>query len=186
MHLLSDSQRKSLPPRQHRPAMEKIPLNRLATKASSHQHLLAIPLRDADLLPPSLTRLHAVDPARLVRHRWTRPARLQAPSTHTLPNPPSIQEARAAASDHHARCSHGERLQTASPSSARPGLSFRARGATGTKQQSRYYGRFVVRLYNTIRPHSSLGYRPPAPEAIAPCSLGSATLHPANMALGLT
>jgi transposase InsO family protein len=42
------------------------------------------------------------------------------------------------------------------------------------------------REYNTIRPHSSLGYRPPAPEAIAPCSLGSATLHPANMALGLT
>ena len=35
------------------------------------------------------------------------------------------------------------------------------------------------RHYNTVRPHSSLGYRPPAPEAVpwpAPPS-GSATLH---------
>ena len=35
------------------------------------------------------------------------------------------------------------------------------------------------RHYNTVRPHSSLGYRPPAPEA-APSpvpSSGSATLH---------
>ncbi len=29
--------------------------------------------------------------------------------------------------------------------------------------------------YNTVRPHSSLGYRPPAPEAIAPCLPASAT-----------
>lgn len=32
------------------------------------------------------------------------------------------------------------------------------------------------RHYNTMRPHSSLGYRPPAPEAIAPWPPGSATL----------
>jgi putative transposase len=33
--------------------------------------------------------------------------------------------------------------------------------------------------YNTVRPHSSLGYRPPAPEAAMPPWLpsGSATLH---------
>ena len=31
------------------------------------------------------------------------------------------------------------------------------------------------RHYNTIRPHSSLGYRPPAPEAIEPPSFASAT-----------
>jgi putative transposase len=31
------------------------------------------------------------------------------------------------------------------------------------------------RHYNTVRPHSSLGYRPPAPEAIQPLSLASAT-----------
>jgi putative transposase len=31
--------------------------------------------------------------------------------------------------------------------------------------------------YNTIRPHSSLGYRPPAPEAIQPWTTGSATLR---------
>ena len=42
------------------------------------------------------------------------------------------------------------------------------------------------REYNTIRPHSSLGYRPPAPEAIAPSWLNSASLHPAHLAQGLT
>ena len=26
--------------------------------------------------------------------------------------------------------------------------------------------------YNTIRPHSALGYRPPAPEAMQPCAVG--------------
>lgn len=31
------------------------------------------------------------------------------------------------------------------------------------------------RYYNTLRPHSSLGYRPPAPEAIQPLSIASAT-----------
>jgi len=40
--------------------------------------------------------------------------------------------------------------------------------------------------YNTIRPHSSLGYRPPAPEAILPFSPGSAPLHPAKTAFALT
>ena len=35
------------------------------------------------------------------------------------------------------------------------------------------------RHYNTVRPHSSLGYRPPAPEAATPPWLpsGSATPH---------
>ncbi len=33
------------------------------------------------------------------------------------------------------------------------------------------------KLYNTKRPHSSLGYRPPAPEAIAPVEACSATLR---------
>jgi putative transposase len=36
--------------------------------------------------------------------------------------------------------------------------------------------------YNTVRPHSSLGYQPPAPEAIQPCSLASATPQRANRA----
>jgi transposase InsO family protein len=31
--------------------------------------------------------------------------------------------------------------------------------------------------YNQVRPHSSLGYRPPAPEAVEPLPLGSATLR---------
>jgi transposase InsO family protein len=38
------------------------------------------------------------------------------------------------------------------------------------------------RAYNTVRPHSSLGYQPPAPEAIQPCSLASATPLRANRA----
>ena len=33
-------------------------------------------------------------------------------------------------------------------------------------------------LYNTIRPHSALGYRPPAPEAIFAAEAGSAALRP--------
>jgi transposase InsO family protein len=39
-------------------------------------------------------------------------------------------------------------------------------------------------LYNTVRPHSSLGYRPPAPEAIAPLTpaLGASPLGPVSMA----
>ena len=38
-------------------------------------------------------------------------------------------------------------------------------------------------LYNTVRPHSSLGYRPPAPEAIAPWTtdLGASLLGPTAM-----
>ena len=31
--------------------------------------------------------------------------------------------------------------------------------------------------YNTVRPHSSLGYRAPAPETILPLTACSATLH---------
>ena len=36
--------------------------------------------------------------------------------------------------------------------------------------------------YNTARPHSSLGYRPPAPEAIQHCPPGSVTPRPPGMA----
>lgn len=42
------------------------------------------------------------------------------------------------------------------------------------------------REYNQVRPHSALGYRPPAPEAILPLPPGSAPLHPSAMDLGLT
>ena len=38
------------------------------------------------------------------------------------------------------------------------------------------------REYNTVRPHSSLGYRPPAPAAIEPSGPCSATLHTAQRA----
>ena len=38
------------------------------------------------------------------------------------------------------------------------------------------------RAYNTVRPHSSLGYQPPTPEAIQPCSLASATPQRASKA----
>ena len=40
--------------------------------------------------------------------------------------------------------------------------------------------------YNTIRPHSSLGYRPPAPEAVRPFSPASAPLQPAQTAFALS
>ena len=38
------------------------------------------------------------------------------------------------------------------------------------------------RVYNTVRPHSSLGYQPPAPEAIQPCSFASAAPQQTNKA----
>ncbi len=38
--------------------------------------------------------------------------------------------------------------------------------ASGTVlRECKFYGCLVPRLYNTVRPHSSLGYRPPASEA---------------------
>jgi transposase InsO family protein len=40
--------------------------------------------------------------------------------------------------------------------------------------------------YNRKRPHSSLGYRPPAPEAIVPVPPASATLQPAELERGNT
>jgi transposase InsO family protein len=42
------------------------------------------------------------------------------------------------------------------------------------------------RHYNTVRPHSSLGYRPPAPEAVLPLPPLSATLRGLAAAGGLT
>jgi transposase InsO family protein len=33
---------------------------------------------------------------------------------------------------------------------------------------------------NTVRPHSSMGYRPPAPESRRPCPLGLAAAHQAD------
>lgn len=42
------------------------------------------------------------------------------------------------------------------------------------------------REYNTVRPHSALGYRPPAPRTILPLPPGSPLLRPAAMAVGLT
>ena len=41
------------------------------------------------------------------------------------------------------------------------------------------------REYNTRRPHSALGYRPPAPEAVEPWKSSSATLRWTSMALTL-
>ena len=35
------------------------------------------------------------------------------------------------------------------------------------------------RQYNTVQPHSALGYRPPAPEAISPAPLSGLTMSPA-------
>jgi putative transposase len=38
------------------------------------------------------------------------------------------------------------------------------------------------RHYNTIRPHSSLGYRPPAPEAFMPARSNPAAQHALTLA----
>ena len=46
--------------------------------------------------------------------------------------------------------------------------------AIGVTEQTYYRWRVE---YNTVRPHSSLGYRPPAPEAILPRAVASATLQ---------
>ena len=35
------------------------------------------------------------------------------------------------------------------------------------------------REYNTVRPHSALGYRPPAPEAVMPTPIGGLIMSPA-------
>ena len=40
--------------------------------------------------------------------------------------------------------------------------------------------------YNGFRPHSSLGYRPPAPETIMPMTPRSRSFEPAKTALALT
>ncbi len=42
------------------------------------------------------------------------------------------------------------------------------------------------REYNTIRPHSSLGYRPPAPEAFLPIPPAFATIKPDELVLTVT
>jgi putative transposase len=41
------------------------------------------------------------------------------------------------------------------------------------------------KVYNTVRPHSSLGYRPPAPESRRPCPHASATPQQGNPLAGL-
>ena len=46
----------------------------------------------------------------------------------------------------------------------------------GTVLEAEFVIREWVRFYNTIRPHSSLGYRPPAPETIFPNYFGRADL----------
>ena len=46
----------------------------------------------------------------------------------------------------------------------------------GTVLEADYVVREWVRFYNTIRPHSSLGYKAPAPEAVLPSFFGKANL----------
>ena len=43
-----------------------------------------------------------------------------------------------------------------------------------------------LREYNRVHPHSALGYRSPAPEVMLPLPPGSAPLHAAATAYGLT
>ena len=59
----------------------------------------------------------------------------------------------------------------------RAGRQERRRPVTGRHEDA--VGRWR-KASNTVRPHSSLGYRPPAPESRRPCPLGSATPHQAD------
>ena len=79
------------------------------------------------------------------------------------------------------------------PASDEPRLVTRIIQLAGT--YGRYgYRRITVLLrregwrqeYNQVRPHSALGYRPPAPEASLSFLPRSAPLHPAETAQGLT
>ena len=60
-----------------------------------------------------------------------------------------------------------------------------SRDATGNeaRAQNRSRGRSVVELYNTIRPHSSLGYIPPTPETVLPYAAG--LLYPSTRSANL-
>jgi transposase InsO family protein len=56
----------------------------------------------------------------------------------------------------------------------------RAREVFGTRLEAKVLIERWRRGYNTLRPHRSLGYRPPAPESRHPCPLASAPPQPAD------
>ena len=56
----------------------------------------------------------------------------------------------------------------------------------GTVTEAKVLTKRWWREYNQVRPHSALGYRPPAPEAILPLPPRFAPLHPEAEAYGLT
>ena len=78
---------------------------------------------------------------------------------------------------------------TSTPGGYAPAISFNARLRDELLDGEIFYSlreaQVVIedwrRHYNTIRPHSSLGYRPPAPETIVPGDLhrlaGEPTMH---------
>ena len=55
-----------------------------------------------------------------------------------------------------------------------------AREVFGTLLEAKVLIERWRRGYNTLRPHRSLGYRPPAPESRRPCPLAPAPPQPAD------
>jgi hypothetical protein len=87
----------------------------------------------------------------------------QPASAHTRPGRTSREGVPICGTDHHRGGSEHNRRHP-SRRSHQAGRSTPPRGATDTGPRAlQSCGRSVVALYNRVRPHSSLGYRPPAP-----------------------
>ena len=65
-----------------------------------------------------------------------------------------------------------ERTATSNPSPARCGMNCWTREIFYTLTEAHVLIERWRREYHTGRPHSALGYRPPAPEAVRPVSIG--------------
>jgi len=52
------------------------------------------------------------------------------------------------------------------------------RGSDNALHETRSRGRSLVSLYNTARPHGSLGYKPPAPEVFVPAMAARTAAQP--------
>ena len=157
---------------------------------TSHGHLPDSTRRSPRLRPKPVHSMMADGPPQRAAT-----ARRQAPSDrradrsrHASEDMPTGRTSRSAvpASDPELRCpgcsvQHSRR---SSRSPHGPGPHVQTRGASDkeprARQSPRSCGRSVVALYNAIRPHSSLGYRPPAPETILPPASASpyAALRP--------
>ena len=88
------------------------------------------------------------------------------------------------------QCGHGQHQVLAQSGPSHRGGSPRIRPSDELLNREIFYTLTEAKVlierwrheYNTVRPHSSLGYLPPAPVAIEPFEPGSATLRPPQRA----